>query len=103
LQSSVGPFLYDRIDKHVRPFSKKELVRQLKDAAPAELAGLPVTRINDRDGVKYLLGDDSWLLIRPSGTEPVLRIYAEARSDETVQQLLQQGVQLAEQFIPQSE
>jgi alpha-D-glucose phosphate-specific phosphoglucomutase len=102
LQNSVGPFLYDRIDKRVQPFSKKELVRQLKDAAPVELAGQPVVRINDHDGVKYLLADDSWLLIRPSGTEPVLRIYAEARSDATVRQLLQQGVQLAEQFIPQA-
>ncbi|MDP9310284.1 MAG: phosphoglucomutase/phosphomannomutase family protein [Chloroflexota bacterium] len=101
LQQTYGPFLYDRIDQRVRPFSKKELVRQLKEAAPAELAGRPVAYINDRDGVKYLLDDDSWLLIRPSGTEPVLRIYAEARSNEAVQQLLQQGVQLAEQSIPQ--
>ncbi len=103
LQANVGPFLYDRVDKRVRPFSKKELVRQLKEAAPAELGGQAVARINDRDGVKYLLADDSWLLIRPSGTEPVLRIYAEARSRDAVQQLLQQGVQLAEQFIPQTE
>ena len=103
LQAHVGPFLYDRVDKQVRPFSKKDLVRQLKESAPAELAGQPVARINDRDGVKYLLDDDSWLLIRPSGTEPVLRIYAEARTAEAVQQLLQQGVQLAEQFIPQAD
>ncbi|MCU0509485.1 MAG: hypothetical protein MUC34_14040, partial [Anaerolineae bacterium] len=37
--------------------------------------------MNTRDGVKYVLEDDSWLLIRPSGTEPVLRVYAEAHSD----------------------
>lgn len=101
LQQAYGPFLYDRVDQQVRPFSKKELVRQLKESAPAELAGRSVSQINDRDGVKYLLDDDSWLLIRPSGTEPVLRIYAEARSSEVVQQLLKQGVQLAEQSIPQ--
>jgi alpha-D-glucose phosphate-specific phosphoglucomutase len=100
LQAELGPFLYDRIDQRVRPFSKKELVRQLKQAVPADLAGQPVVQVNDRDGVKYLLADDSWLLIRPSGTEPVLRIYAEARSSEMVQQLLQQGVQLAERCIP---
>jgi phosphomannomutase len=101
LQQEHGPFFYDRIDQRVRPFSKKELVRQLKESAPQELGGQPVARLNDRDGVKYLLADDSWLLIRPSGTEPVLRIYAEARSADDVQQLLQAGVQLAERSIPQ--
>lgn len=101
LQQQFGPFLYDRIDQRVQPFSKKELVSQLKAAAPAELGGQPVARINDRDGIKYLLADDSWLLIRPSGTEPVLRIYAEARTQEAVQQLLRAGVELAERYIPQ--
>jgi alpha-D-glucose phosphate-specific phosphoglucomutase len=102
LQKDCGPFLYDRIDQRVRPFSKKELVRALRESAPAELAGQPVVYLNDRDGIKYLLADDSWLLIRPSGTEPVLRIYAEARSQDAVQQLLAAGVQLAERSIPQS-
>lgn len=99
LQSSYGPFLYDRIDRRVQPFSKKDLVKQLKDTIPSRLAGRPVADTHDRDGIKYLLDDDSWLLIRPSGTEPVLRIYAESRSHESVQQLLQQGVELAEQYI----
>jgi phosphomannomutase len=99
LQREYGPFFYDRIDRRVQAFDKKTLVRQLKAAAPPELGGQALARINDRDGVKYLLADDSWLLIRPSGTEPVLRIYAEARSPEMVQQLLDQGAQLAQQFI----
>jgi alpha-D-glucose phosphate-specific phosphoglucomutase len=99
LQREYGPFFYDRIDRRVQAFDKKTLVRQLKDAAPTELGGQALARINDRDGVKYLLADESWLLIRPSGTEPVLRIYAEARSPEMVKQLLDQGVQLAQQFI----
>jgi len=47
------------------------------------------------DGVKYLLADESWLLIRPSGTEPVLRVYAEARSPEGVERLLEFGETLA--------
>jgi phosphomannomutase len=46
--------------------------------------------------VKYLLADDSWLLIRPSGTEPVLRVYAEAHNAETVQKLLVEGRALAD-------
>ena len=47
------------------------------------------------DGVKYLLADESWLLIRPSGTEPVLRVYAEARSPEGVRSLLEFGERVA--------
>jgi phosphomannomutase len=55
-----------------------------------------VATVNTRDGIKYLLEDDSWLLIRPSGTEPVLRVYAEAHSEETVQRLLDEGRSLAD-------
>lgn len=99
LQQQYGPFFYDRIDHRVQAFDKKTLTRQLKDAAPAQLAGQSIAHINDRDGIKYLLADDSWLLIRPSGTEPVLRIYAEARSPEAVKELLDQGAHLAQQFI----
>ena len=96
VQREFGPFAYDRVDRRVRPFSKKQLVACLREDAPAELAGQPLVRINDRDGIKYLLGDDSWLLIRPSGTEPVLRVYAEARTPEQVKRLLEIGVALAE-------
>ncbi|WP_029214478.1 phosphoglucomutase/phosphomannomutase family protein [Kallotenue papyrolyticum] len=102
LQATCGPFFYDRIDRRVRPFSKRALVQALTQAVPATLADQAVVSVNDRDGVKYLLADDSWLLIRPSGTEPVLRIYAEARTPELVQQLLAAGVQLAERSIPTS-
>ena len=52
--------------------------------------------LNTRDGVKYLLADDSWLLIRPSGTEPVLRVYAEGREAGAVQSLLDEGARLAQ-------
>ena len=60
------------------------------------MAGQSLAGLNTRDGVKYLLADDSWLLIRPSGTEPVLRVYAEARSEAGVQALLAEGAKLAQ-------
>ena len=62
---------------------------------PDSLAGEKVVEVVTLDGVKYLLADDSWLLIRPSGTEPVLRVYAEARSPEGVQSLLEFGESVA--------
>lgn len=99
LQNQYGPFAYDRIDQRVQPFKKADLVHALKAEAPQEIAGVALQSINDRDGVKYLLADQSWLLIRPSGTEPVLRIYAEAANAEQVQALLQAGVQFANQQL----
>jgi phosphomannomutase len=62
---------------------------------PAEIGGQKVATINNVDGVKYIMADDSWLLIRPSGTEPVLRVYAEGRSKEMVKALLGYGQTVA--------
>lgn len=92
----VGRFHYARVDRPVRPFNKAELVKGLMANVPVDLAGGAIAQVSDRDGVKYILVDDSWLLIRPSGTEPVLRIYAEARTEEQVNQLLRAGGELAE-------
>jgi alpha-D-glucose phosphate-specific phosphoglucomutase len=92
----VGAFAYARRDQPVRPFRKADLVARLMACAPERLAGSPVASVTDRDGVKLILEDDSWLLIRPSGTEPVLRIYAEGRDDGIVELLLDAGVALAQ-------
>ncbi len=96
LMDRIGHFAYARHDYQVRPFSKPELVGHLTATAPGQLAGRPVVDLNTRDGVKYLLKDGSWLLIRPSGTEPVLRVYAEAHTMDDVQRLLTEGGRLAE-------
>ena len=92
----IGQFFYARDDQPVKPFDKATLVASLMAAAPSALAGTVVESVSDRDGVKFILADNSWLLIRPSGTEPVLRIYAESRSEEQVQGLLAEGAELAQ-------
>jgi phosphomannomutase len=95
LQREFGPAHYERIDaqlKHQRP--KKEMMAALLDCAPPTLAGETVTRVETLDGVKYYLADGSWLLVRPSGTEPVLRVYAEAHSAAMVKALLEAGIAL---------
>jgi phosphomannomutase len=71
------------------------MVRRLSSEAPATLAGRKVTDLRTLDGVKYLLADDSWLLIRPSGTEPVLRVYAEGPDLSVVDDLLTYGERVA--------
>lgn len=98
LQADVGPAHYARRDLWLRrPVAKPHMVARLTEGAPASLGGQSVTNVQTTDGVKYLLADDSWLLIRPSGTEPVLRVYAEAREPAMVEALLAYGEQVAHQ------
>ena len=93
LYRRVGRHAYARLDYRVAAFSKRELVERLSQNVPSTLAGLPVRQVSTLDGVKYIM-DGAWLLIRPSGTEPVLRIYAEARDEATVHALLDEGKRL---------
>ncbi len=96
LQADVGPTHYTRRDIPLRrPIAKAEMVARLTGDVPGSLGGQDVVEVKTLDGVKYLLADDSWLLIRPSGTEPVLRVYAEARESGMVKVLLAYGEQVA--------
>jgi phosphomannomutase len=97
--ADIGVFCYGRLDLPVRPFKKVELVADLIAHAPKQLADVQIDHISDQDGIKYVLCDNSWLLIRPSGTEPVLRIYAESHDDEMVQRLLSAGAQMSDELL----
>jgi len=99
LLKDVGPAFYERTDLRLnRPVAKQKMVEGLISDAPASIGGETVEQVVSMDGVKYILADDSWLLIRPSGTEPVLRVYAEGRTPEMVQALLRYGENIAEEF-----
>lgn len=95
----VGPFYYARRDQPVAPFEKSKLVASMMADVPERLGGSDVAKTSDKDGAKFTMADESWLLIRPSGTEPVLRIYAESRSDSQVQTLLTEGAAMAQRHI----
>ncbi len=58
---------------------------------PTEIGGRRIESINRMDGVKFLFGNDAWMLMRPSGTEPMVRIYAESESSQDLEELLEQG------------
>ncbi len=97
LLDDVGPAHYTRRDQRLkRPVAKEKMVEQLISEAPEKIGGVNVVEISTRDGVKFILADNSWLLIRPSGTEPVLRVYAEGSSPEMVDALLAYGESVAE-------
>ncbi len=96
LLREVGPAHYQRVDLRLtKPISKDRMVERLADSAPDSIGGVKVDEVSTMDGAKYILADDSWLLIRPSGTEPVLRVYAEARETAMVEALLDYGRSLA--------
>ena len=96
LLNSVGPAVYERKDLRLsHPITKARMTQHLMESTPQSIGNETVTDILTRDGVKYILADDSWLLIRPSGTEPVLRVYAEGRSPEMVQALMAYGERIA--------
>jgi phosphomannomutase len=96
LLKEVGPAFYRRTDLRLsRPVAKKQMSEHLINRAPAQIGGVKVDQVSTLDGVKYWLNDGSWLLIRPSGTEPVLRVYAEGRSAEVLQAMMSLGEQIA--------
>jgi len=97
----AGPSFYRRIDVHVERAvyaeTKRRLLVGLAAAPPATLAGQPVTRtqtLETQDGYKFFLADGSWLLIRTSGTEPLVRVYTEATSADLREALLEAGERL---------
>jgi len=88
-------YFYDRIDSDFPPAHRSETRARVAAALPAQIAGLPVARIDKTDGYKYCLQDGSWLLIRFSGTEPIIRVYCETTNALNVQPMLQAGLQIA--------
>jgi phosphomannomutase len=96
LLKDVGPAHYARRDLRLsRPVQKSRMTQRLVDDAPSSIGGEQVVEVRTTDGAKYILSDDSWLLIRPSGTEPVLRVYAEGRSEAMRDALLGYGESVA--------
>jgi phosphomannomutase len=78
----VGAFSFERIDLHLEESQKQNIMAQCASGNIKNLGGKDVARVEDIDGYKFFFEDDSWLMIRPSGTEPVLRTYCESVSSE---------------------
>jgi phosphomannomutase len=88
-------YYYDRVDTRFPSDRRPRAQERLDAAQPSTLAGLTVTDIVTIDGYKYELENDGWLLIRFSGTEPVIRVYCETTDKSKVQPLLDEGLRLA--------
>ncbi len=92
----TGPMEYGRSDLRLEPAAKERFVDSWPSLEPADIAGYQVRDIVRADGVKFLLPDDAWLLMRASGTEPLVRVYAEASSAGVVDELLAAGRTMAD-------
>ncbi len=95
LSEEFGPHYYGRVDLEVDKAVGQHLVRMVKRHKLRRVAGLKVSRIEDLDGAKMWFADTAWLLVRPSGTENLLRLYAEAPSQEQVEALLEEMTGIA--------
>src|SRR5436305_12444137 len=94
LEKQFGPHRYGRIDTHFPLEKRGALMEFLQKNPPAKLLRSPLADMKTYDGVKFIAQDTSWLMLRGSGTEPILRIYAEAASDSAVKKMLKLGVEL---------
>lgn len=94
LETEFGPHRYARIDTTFPLEKRADLMRFCAEHPPARLLKSKLAEVKAYDGVKFIAEDGSWLMLRGSGTEPILRIYAEAKTDDDAQALLQQGVRL---------
>ena len=97
LHREFGEFHFGRKDLHVETSVGLELIERLANAAPPEFAGYAISGVETTDGTKLVFDDESWLLFRQSGTEPMLRIYSEATTVEKSNALLAAGEKLAQQ------
>jgi phosphomannomutase len=94
LFDKVGAHYYDRVDT---PFKGDRKMREqmILDAKPDSIGGLKVLNLNTTDGFKFNLEDGGWLLIRFSGTEPIMRVYCETTHKDKVQAILKDGQKIA--------
>lgn len=95
LHREFGEFHFGRRDLRVEMSVGQRLIERLAGAAPQEFAGFTVSGVETTDGTKLLFEDESWVLFRQSGTEPMLRIYSEATSVAKSEALLSAGEELA--------
>lgn len=95
MRKEFGTYLCKRSDTEY-PLAKRDiLIPTLRKRPPERLADIKVREIDASDGIKFILEDDSWLLIRTSGTEPIIRIYAESDEEGKLEKIMEAGKELA--------
>ncbi len=94
LFEKVGPHYYKRVDTRIDPEEKEQIRANVDNASPTTIGGMKVTGIDKTDGYKFNLDDGGWLLIRFSGTEPLVRVYTETTDESKVDDIIQNGLDI---------
>jgi phosphomannomutase len=84
----TGSFSYDRDDLHLSNSDKTAIIEKCKKGKITKIGDRPIIKTQTIDGFKFIISEDEWVMVRPSGTEPVLRIYAQASNADSVRRLL---------------
>ena len=95
LYSKVGPHHFNRVDVQFPEPERQVIIKRIKNNPPDNIDGVKVVKFDTADGFRFTLADTTWLLIRFSGTEPLLRIYAESNTLARADKLLELGKELA--------
>jgi alpha-D-glucose phosphate-specific phosphoglucomutase len=95
MDSIYGHYYYDRLDVSYAIENMDTILRRIPTLRKDFIEGQKVVKILDKDGIKHIFEDGSWMLIRASGTEPLLRIYAESKSKDLLRRLLQHGKKIS--------
>lgn len=95
LFEKVGPHYYNRVDSTFEAEKRAQILHNVSSARPQKIGGLAVTDIVTIDGHQFVMEDGGWLLIRFSGTEPIIRVYCETTHQDKVDAILQDGLRLA--------
>jgi len=95
LYSKVGPHYFKRVDIEFPAGEREAITNRIRNSLPKSIGGVRVAATDDRDGFRFILADTTWLLIRFSGTEPVVRIYTESDTPARVESLIEIGKALA--------
>jgi len=82
-----GPLYNRRLDLHLDNAHKEAVMKTYSEKPPTNIAGIDVKEVGRKDGVKFYLADGSWVLLRASGTEPLIRVYMETHSAEQLQKI----------------
>lgn len=95
LFEKVGPHFYERVDSQFDQSRKAEIRYNVASARPDTVGGLRVTELVTIDGFQYVMEDGGWLLIRFSGTEPIIRVYCETTHEDKVDRIIEDGMRIA--------
>ncbi|MFN3967117.1 MAG: phosphoglucomutase/phosphomannomutase family protein, partial [Endomicrobiia bacterium] len=96
LQREFGKTYFERIDIHISEiiYDKKEFSEKIASLIPDKINNIKVKEIKTFDGIKIIFKDDSWLLLRPSGTEPLIRIYSETPEKKQTEKMINFGIKI---------